>query len=122
MTDILLLIYSGTNMILMIWILFTIHTLKDTRNSEYSNVEKEEVAEDSVDSEELTESEKERVEREKEFDLRIVSMKNELANQRKYIEEIKENEALVLHPGIQNLPHNIIGDTHDNLPDVEITI
>lgn len=69
---------------------------------------------------ELTDYELARVEREAEFDLRISRMKEELASQ---LPDVHRTGyvADVLHPGIQNLPHDIIRDSYDDLPDVEIT-
>lgn len=73
---------------------------------------------ESIDASELTETELLIIEREAEFDLRIAKMKEELAFQQV---QKKENptEAVPLHPLVQNLPHNIIMDSYDSLPDVE---
>lgn len=73
---------------------------------------------ESIDTSELTETELLIIEREAEFDLRISKMKEELASR---IPEKKSNptEAVSLHPLVQNLPHNIIMDSYDSLPDVE---
>jgi hypothetical protein len=68
----------------------------------------------------LTDAEILRLEREAEFDLRIAKMKDELAD-RLPLRPMYPTEAEVLHPLVQNLPHNIIPDTYDNLPDVEFT-
>jgi hypothetical protein len=74
----------------------------------------------SIDASELTETELLIIEREAEFDLRIAKMKEELALS---VPEKKENptEAISLHPLVQNLPHHIIMDSYDSLPDVEYT-
>ena len=73
---------------------------------------------ESVDSYELTESEIARIEREAEFDLRIAQMKDELALRHPGRTE-NMTDAPVFHPNVQNLPHNIIPDLYDSLPDVE---
>lgn len=81
-----------------------------------------EVADETADvpEQELTESEIARIHREHEFDLRISKMKEELAHRLPDVPR-KGTEADILMPGIHNLPHNIIADYYDDLPDVEIT-
>jgi hypothetical protein len=74
----------------------------------------------SIDAKKLTEYELRRIEEEAEFDLRIKRLKNELAG-RLPEGERKGTEALTLHPHVHNLPHNIISDYYDDLPDVEIS-
>lgn len=73
-----------------------------------------------IDAKELTEYELQRIEEESEFDLRIARIKDELS-QRLPESARKGTEAVVLHPSIQNLPHSIIPDYFNDLPDVEIT-
>lgn len=74
----------------------------------------------SFDAKSLTESELQRIEREAEFDLRISRIKDELAGRLPEVER-KGTEAFTLHPNVYNLPHNIIADDFDSLPDVEFT-
>lgn len=70
---------------------------------------------------ELTDWELARLEREAEFDVRIQRMKEELAVSLEMPEK-HGYEAEILHPAIQNLPHDIIYDgMDDELPDVEIS-
>jgi hypothetical protein len=73
----------------------------------------------SIKPDSLTDWEMARLERESQFDARIAKLKDEMANQLPYVER-KGSEAPILHPGIVNLPHDIV-DEH-TLPDVEITI
>lgn len=122
MTEIL----EAINMILSMCVLFVLFKFHRSESSEYSEINTPEEhlqnVEQVEEEEDLTDLEKERIARDNAFELRIESMKQELANQRKYQEEMRENVAYIGHPGIQNLPHNIIADDHDNLPDVEITL
>lgn len=59
----------------------------------------------------------EQIQREKAFTARIEQLKNELA--------LQDNTTRVgysadeLHPGVINLPHNIIAQEHRRIPDVE---
>jgi hypothetical protein len=76
--------------------------------------------EEYVDSTELTKLERERLAREESFELRIARMKEELATRLPDVER-KGTEAYSLHPDVHNLPHHVIADQYDNLPDVEIT-
>lgn len=69
----------------------------------------------------LTENEKARLEREISFDARIREMKEELSVRLPNVER-RGTQAEVLHPGIENLPHNIIRDFGNDLPDVEYTV
>lgn len=61
----------------------------------------------------LSPAEIERVKRRKTFDARINRIKDELAN------SCKEEPAFELHPAVKNLPHEIIKQKYDILPDVE---
>ena len=81
-----------------------------------------EVQENEKLHEHLTDAEIGIIEREAEFDLRIARMKDELADNLPMSAPRRGYEAEILHPGIINLPHNTIRDTHDDLPDVEYTI
>lgn len=74
----------------------------------------------SIDEQVLTENEIARIQREFEFDQRIKQMKEELAN-RTADGSRRGTEAEQLHPHVHNLPHNIIADFYDDLPDVEIS-
>ena len=67
----------------------------------------------------LTSYELERLRREDEFDDRITRLKEELASQQNIIK--RGTNAEELHPLVKNLPHNIIRDKEDHLPDVEFT-
>lgn len=58
----------------------------------------------------LSAYEAERLEREEEFDLRILHIKEELAKQQTAIRHATQN-AEELHPLVKNLPHNSIRDT-----------
>ena len=59
----------------------------------------------------------ERLEREQSFDRRIAELKEELAKQQSVIRSGITAEEL--HPLVKNLPHNIIAESHSNIPDVE---
>lgn len=59
----------------------------------------------------------ERLEREQSFDRRIAELKEELAKQQSVIRSGISAEEL--HPLVKNLPHNIIAESHSNIPDVE---
>lgn len=81
-------------------------------NAEYESVDLEDY---SDVSDELSDYEIERLERERDFERRIRSMKEELG-----IEESKayKRTAEESHPNVKNLPHNII-PSYDDLPSVE---
>lgn len=76
---------------------------------------------DLFDEQSLTEGEIARIHREQEFDQRIKAMKEELAFRTPDVPR-KGSEAMQLHPHVHNLPHNIISDFYDDLPDVEESI
>jgi hypothetical protein len=82
--------------------------------------ELDESIEEYVDLTDLTKLERERLAREESFELRISRMKEELATRLPDVER-KGTEAYTLHPDVHNLPHDVIADQYDNLPDVEIT-
>ena len=65
----------------------------------------------------LSSYELERLEREQNFDRRIAELKEELAKQQSVIRSGISAEEL--HPLVKNLPHNIIAESHSNIPDVE---
>lgn len=65
----------------------------------------------------LSSYEMERLEREQSFDKRIAELKEELAKQQSVIRSGISAEEL--HPLVKNLPHNIIAESHSNIPDVE---
>ena len=65
----------------------------------------------------LSSYELERLEREQSFDRRIAELKEELAKQQSVIRSGISAEEL--HPLVKNLPHNIIAESHSNIPDVE---
>lgn len=75
---------------------------------------------DIIDEQVLTEGEIARIQREADFDARIKKMKDELASRTPDAPR-KGSEALQLHPHVHNLPHTIIADFYDDLPDVEIS-
>lgn len=74
----------------------------------------------TIDEKVLTEAEIQRVEEEAEFDLRIARIKDELANRTPDLPR-KGTEAIQFHPDVRNLPHNVILDDFDRLPDVEFS-
>ena len=76
------------------------------------------VTDEIVNKNELTAYELERLEREEEFDERINRLKEELSNQQQIIR--KGVSADELHPLVHNLPHDIIQNKYDVLPDVEV--
>lgn len=65
----------------------------------------------------LSSYELERLEREQNFDRRIAELKEELAKQQSIIRSGISAEEL--HPLVKNLPHNIIAESHSDIPDVE---
>lgn len=56
-------------------------------------------------------------ERNREFDARMQNMKDELANTQPYT--AKQGFAAETEPGVENLPHSIISDTHSDSMDGE---
>jgi hypothetical protein len=87
---------------------------------DFETPEAPEEEEPLIDSAVLTEGELARMEREQEFDQRIKAMKDELASRTPDVPR-RGSEAVQLHPDVRNLPHNIINDFYDDLPDVEIS-
>lgn len=75
-------------------------------------------SDEHVDMTQLTAYELERLEREEEFDSRINRLKEELSNQQQIIR--KGVSADELHPLVYNLPHDIIQNKYDVMPDVEV--
>ena len=69
-------------------------------------------------TEPLTQYERELLEREYSFDARIARMKDELGYEQK--DKRVGTLAPELHPAVHNLPHDLVKDTYDHLPDVEI--
>lgn len=68
---------------------------------------------------ELSPAEKERMQRNIEFDRRIHRMTKEIADE--HITERHGSPAEELHPMVHNLPHDAVLRTHDVLPDVEVS-
>lgn len=91
------------------------------QNTGTSDEASEEPKEDVIDSQILTENEVARIQREHDFDTRIKQMKEELALRTPDVPR-KGDTAMQLHPHVHNLPHNIISDFYDDLPDVEESI
>jgi len=67
------------------------------------------------DEQQLSLQDLERMERDREFDERIRGLKEELAMQQD-VKERKGTEAQILHPGIQNLPHDDVQTKYDVYP------
>lgn len=72
---------------------------------------------EGVDERELSIYEKQRLQRDLEFDERINKLKDELARRTTRIHQGTIAEEL--HPNVHNLPHNIIPN-YESLPDVEV--
>lgn len=74
---------------------------------------------DVRNDDQLTENERMVLDRDISFDNRIARIKDELAGSQQ--SERKGTVADELHPGVKNLPHDIIRE-RDSLPDVEYTV
>ena len=95
-------------------VLFKLREMTDILQQAREHME----AVDSVDADTLTTYEMERLAREEQFDDRIKQLKDEIANTQQHFMR-SGVEAEELHPLVRNLPHNIINETNDALPDVE---
>lgn len=94
------------------------NTLQDDMRTQFAEL-RELVESHSTDADShLTPYELERLEREEQFDKRITQLKAELSRTHDYVKQgVTADE---LHPLVHNLPHHIIDNRVDDLPDVEI--
>lgn len=116
----LLIILSATNIMLTTLVYTLLRPARTADATPDTPAKTTDTRTDFVDSDVLTEYELRKLEEEAEFDLRIARMKDELAMRTPDVPR-KGTDAPVLHPNVHNLPHHLITDYTNDLPDVEYT-
>lgn len=96
--------------------MLSLYTIEENADTDYFLDEELRVANESASITEI-EQEEYRTAQQEEFDQRIAQIKDELGSQQ--VPNTPRTVADVLHPDVENLPHDSIIDYETNPPDVE---
>lgn len=96
--------------------MLSLYTIEENADTDYFLDEESRVANESASITEI-EQEEYRTAQQEEFDQRIAQIKDELGSQQ--VPNTPRTVADVLHPDVENLPHDSIIDYETNPPDVE---